>query len=563
MFKLTSDDDEICPFNKICEAAKDMMRNKIICSERDLQSFIFFGTKETKNASDFKHIYIVQDLDSPSAARIEELQMLQSMSEDDIKKNYGQCKDHQISDLLWCCSSIFSKTTVNLASKTLILFTWNDNPHQGDRNAHLRARTKARDLMEQDITIQVLSFNSNFSYEKFYKDVISDVDSDVSIIQNPVDGITNLYDFLLRKCSKQRATGTIPFQLFDGVEMCVGVYTAARRATKGSNVNIDSRTNEEAFSKTNFVEKETGDILMQSDIKLSQKWGNRDIMFDNEEVAEMRKFYGAGMKLLGFKPKEKAIKEWLHVKPAQFIYPNEKAVKGGTTLFSALLSKCIQRDVVPICSIAARSNSAPRCIGLLPQREVIDETSGEQTQSPGFYVIFLPFSEDMRNLELKETKKPEEEAVRTAETIIRKLRFTYHPTNFDNPALQTHYQNLEAMALEKDEPDKIDDFTLPNCEKIAKKAGDWISKFKELVYPTGYDPAAKVSKPRAPKRKAESANGASGAKQMNEADVKELAVAGKLAKLTVPVLKEFCRSNGIIATGKKQNFIDAIEEKLL
>nr|XP_039255462.1 X-ray repair cross-complementing protein 5-like [Styela clava] len=565
MFQLTNDDDESCPFNKICEAAKDMLRNKIICSERDLQALVFFGTEETKNPSDFKNIYVVQDLDSSSAARIEELQTLQDSTEADIKLKYGQCNDHQISDLLWCCSSIFSRTTVSLSSKTLILFTWEDDPHHGDRNAHLRARTKAKDLMEQDITIQVLSFNRSFDYEKFYKDIISDVDADVSIIQNPVDGITNLYDFLLRKCSKQRAMGTISFQLFDGMEMYVGVYTAARRATKSSNVNIDSTSNEEAFAKTNFVEKDTGDILLPGDIKLSQKWGNRDIMFENDEVADMRKFFGTGMKLLGFKPTAKAVKPWLHVKAAQFIYPNEKAVKGSTTLFSALLIKCIERDVVPICSLSARSNTAPRCVALLPQQEVIDETTGEQKQSPGFYVIFLPFSEDMRNIELKETKEPDEEAVKTAGTFIRKLKFTYHPMNFDNPALQTHYRNLEAMALEKDAPDEIDDLTQPNFDRITKKAGDLIAQFKEQVYPSGYDPTAKVSKPRptATKRKTEAANGGTNAKQMNIADIKELASTGKLAKLTVSVLKEFCKNNGINVTGKKQNFIDAIEEKFL
>ncbi len=52
-----------------------------------------------------------------------------------------------------------------------------------------------------------------------------------------------------------------------------------------------------------------------------------------------------------------------------------------------------------------------------------------------------------------------EEAVELAQTFIRKMRFTYDPECFDNPALQTHFKNLEAMALGLPEPEPIIDFT--------------------------------------------------------------------------------------------------------
>lgn len=54
---------------------------------------------------------------------------------------------------------------------------------------------------------------------------------------------------------------------------------------------------------------------------------------------------------------------------------------------------------------------------------------------------------------------PNEQQVHAAEAIIKKLRFPYDPENFDNPALQTHYKALEAMALEKDKRDEIEDHT--------------------------------------------------------------------------------------------------------
>ena len=53
---------------------------------------------------------------------------------------------------------------------------------------------------------------------------------------------------------------------------------------------------------------------------------------------------------MGFKPKSKAIKPWYHVKNAQFIYPDEKVVKGN---FSPQTKPCIVRTV-----------SAPTCFGI-------------------------------------------------------------------------------------------------------------------------------------------------------------------------------------------------------
>ena len=44
-----------------------------------------------------------------------------------------------------------------------------------------------------------------------------------------------------------------------------------------------------------------------------------------------------------------------------------QSVTGSTTLFSALLKRCLARDVVPICRYIPRSGSPPRFVALLPQ----------------------------------------------------------------------------------------------------------------------------------------------------------------------------------------------------
>ena len=75
-----------------------------------------------------------------------------------------------------------------------------------------------------------------------------------------------------------------------------------------------------------------------------------------------------------------------------------QSVRGSTCLFRALLARCLVHDKMALCRLTARSNMPPRLVALLPQREVRGD-DGAVEQSPGFHVVFLPFAEDIRNLD--------------------------------------------------------------------------------------------------------------------------------------------------------------------
>lgn len=105
---------------------------------------------------------------------------------------------------------------------------------------------------------------------------------------------------------------------------------------------------------------------------------------------------------------------------------------------------------------------------------------------------------------------------------------------FENPVLQQHFRNLEALALDMNEPEEIEDLisknikhikstffisstyfcilvftsflfssfvffpTLePKVDQIDQRLGPLVEEFKDLVYPAGYNPETKP----APKRK--------------------------------------------------------------
>lgn len=47
------------------QCIRNVYTSKIISSDRDLLSVVFYGTQTNKNSADFKHVYVLQDLDNP------------------------------------------------------------------------------------------------------------------------------------------------------------------------------------------------------------------------------------------------------------------------------------------------------------------------------------------------------------------------------------------------------------------------------------------------------------------------------------------------------------------
>lgn len=550
------------PFQLCIKCTVSVLKNKIISSDKDLIGLVFFGTDKSKNPSDFKQVYVYQELDFPDANRILDLEkFLEDDSCDNFATRFGHNTGYSLNDVLWTCSNMFSKSSQKVGHKRIMLFTNNDNPHADNPSLQRQAKTKSRDLSEIGIEIDLMHMqppNRAFDASLFYQDVIQLDEDECGILPDPAEMFEELLCRVQRKEYKKRPLATLPLTLADGIELGVSVYNLCRSATKSSYVNLDSHTNEEVKIHTKYICKDTGRELMPTDIKLYQMFGGEKVIFEKEEVTSMKTFGDPGLLLMGFKPRS-SVKTYHHIRPAQFLYPSEKSVSGSTTLFSALLGRCIARDVVPICRFIPRRNSPPRFVALLPQEEELDEHNN-QVRPPGFHVIFLPFTDDLRRLKYEQTPKATTEQINKAKQVIKNLTSGFDSSNFENPSLQKHFKNLEALALDRDEPEELIDHTEPKTEAIDRKAGEAIKQFKDVVFPDDYDP---LGKPAATKRKAGTADGSAAKKGKAgvdiEIDMREEAQKGRLSKLTVPVLKDFVKQAGIKCGTKKADLVEAIK----
>jgi len=101
-------------------------------------------------------------------------------------------------------------------------------------------------------------------------------------------------------------------------------------------------------------------------------------------------------------------------------------------------------------------------------------------------------------------------------------------------------------------------------ENQNRKIVGYVDELKQMIFPPGY--VMGVTKKSAAKRKAESATSPGSAKKNKvdeDVDVEAAAKSNLLSKLTVPMLKDYCRDKKLRASGtKKQDFIDAIQSHL-
>lgn len=176
-------------------------------------------------------------------------------------------------------------------------------------------------------------------------------------------------------------------------------------------------------------------------------------------------------------------------------------------------------------------------------------------------MIILPFADDIRHLKFGAEEEEGEknkaivathDQIDKAKALISKLILpgSFSPDSFDNPVLQRHYANLQALALDQEPDGSFDnDTTMPDYERIKIKAENEIKEFKESI---GIKDAGEIAEP-AP----------SNSKKRSAADydcIKEIEAIKNdpkaLAKFTVSDLKSYLDSIGIKAKRLKSEIID-------
>lgn len=153
----------------------------------------------------------------------------------------------------------------------------------------------------------------------------------------------------------------------------------------------------------------------------------------------------------------------------------------------------LRKEKVAIVRVQVRESTSVRFCALLPQDEKFDDSTGLQTP-PGFQLIVLPYADDIRDLDgimeaagfQKAEERQQEPAIidklrpeekNAAKLLIKNLTIEFDPRNFENPTIQKFYSGLQALALNEDEPEPVEDLLEPDYEELQRRH-PVINKFK-------------------------------------------------------------------------------------
>lgn len=125
----------------------------------------------------------------------------------------------------------------------------------------------------------------------------------------------------------------------------------------------------------------------------------------------------------------------------------------------------VEKDQVAIVKIVPRKTSSVRFAALLPQLETFDK---DHFQTPaGFNMVFLPYADDMRRPDQIKTdtiNEPSAAQLAAAKLLINSVSADTDCRNFENPAIQTFYTRLQAIALDEKKPEEVEDLLQPDEE---------------------------------------------------------------------------------------------------
>uniref|UniRef100_A0A1B6K8I0 VWFA domain-containing protein n=1 Tax=Graphocephala atropunctata TaxID=36148 RepID=A0A1B6K8I0_9HEMI len=561
MFSKSSTDlanEELTKFNTAIKCCRTVLMNKIIAKQKDLVGVVLFGTDKFDPETSTTHLTSLMKLSYPNSESIKQMDTILSDSDAlELQRTYGSSDGFSLADALWYCSLLFTQRKIHFEEKRILLFTDDSDPHYSDTHQAHKARKKASDLNQLKISLEILPMGTEFEYSKFYKELVEITNGSSDTELDSTSRLEELLERVNRLDFRTRRYAKLKWNLGKGVALGISLYTLYREATVLAKEPLSRANNEPVRRIKQTFDQGTGELLLATDIVEFVSVAHEDIIFTSEDKEKLNKLTEPCLTLLGFKPLSSA-KEGLHCGQASFAYPEESLVKGSRHLMKALVDQCLAKQRVALCCLTPRYRATTKYVYLVPSSETYD-SAGNQLTPCGFHIIPLPFSNETREQKFEKSPQVDNETVEMARELVNKLKFRYKPSNFKNPKLQQFWTHLEALALEYQAPDIVEDQTLPDTDAQAVRLGSLATEFNNACSlscastsvskrPAGVNTSSPAKRPKRTLPKLDIVE-----------EIKSAIANQKVDKFTVVQLKEFLTFHNQTVTGlKKASLIEAV-----
>ena len=599
------------PISTILKVMENFLKTKIISNQNDLFGIVLFNTTKSNNEMNFDGVNTLFKVEAPNAFNIKRIKIMSLNCDPEINKmNYKkelneifspieEITNSNLNNALWIVHSLLKNYDKKIYKRRIFLFTDNDDPISNIQEKNICIQ-RAKDMNDSDITIELFPMNfdnKRFNLSNFYAQIIpynSDEDGgndNLLSIEQCTDRLRELTKRIRQKEIKKRTLGKCPFFLTNNTKIYMNVYSTVKRSNKGKIYTVDGKTNKLLKGLNSIQCKDTGTELYPEQVGTYQLYGNKRIIFSKEEMNKIKFFEEPGMKLLGFKSIE-SIKPYYNVHESYFIYPNELFSNGSGTLVDAMIKQMLNKNKCAIVKFVSREGSVVKICALMPQAEKYDEDYFQTP--PGFNMIILPWADDIRsNSEImakypKELPKVNEEQSELAKKIIKKMNISFDCRAFENVELQKFYSTLQALALEENNIEQVDDTMQPHTEGLEKVLKGLDENFRKTIFgENGGLPKDLMEKYQGRKRQRSKSvdsesSGSLNKKKRNKKSkenidneenddeeergnyfsddvIRKMWKNQKLKKMNVPELKGICRIRNIVTKGlKKEQILEKI-----
>ena len=135
--------------------------------------------------------------------------------------------------------------------------------------------------------------------------------------------------------------------MFQGHFRFIFRFHLVQETKRGNFVWLDSKNNQPIKTQTKWICEDTNTPLLDSQIKYSYYYGGERIIFEKEELNNIKTLESKpGLQLMGFKP-QSSLKIHHNIKNAGFIYPDEQVNKMESSIFLKIIA--YQRKYLSFC----------------------------------------------------------------------------------------------------------------------------------------------------------------------------------------------------------------------
>lgn len=577
---LKDTEDDYSPVYSALMGAYMAITDRLMFSPLDMSGVLLCGTEESNNEK-APHLYELMPLGLPDSKNLKKLKNI-LQDEKEFARIVAPVKDESerpsMADVLFFANQQYSRRAPRYFSRRLVIVTDNDTPYD-DRDSYKAAKTRAADLVQLNVRIKPLLVQTDpekpFDTAKFYDDLTLVPASIAGEFDEADEAVVPIErSEVAQECSltsrsvRRKAEFTSTIELSPELRFGVKGYLTLLHKRPQRSYWVYNKGEESKLVKTESkpMNAASGRIIEKDEIRRGYKFGDKLITLTPEQHENIREIDSPVIRIIGFKPIE-AVRPRYNLTHPRFVYPSETQLSGSIRAFSSLHQSMLKMRRAAIAWCVLRANNTPRLYALIPVQEEHREMkrgpyAGKQVQytPDGFYLVQLPFRDDIRDPPLQVTKRnPSQELVDELDGIIEGVQMSegYTPERYANKHLEDFNRILQAKALEEELPEHFKDNTVPSYKSINKRVGEKIEKFNNVLdeltrldiakRPAAEAPAT-TQRTKAPK------------KDISDADIIAAAKNKTLERYTRDQLRQFATSKNIDYGHKKADAVEAVEE---